>query len=504
MKESRKNGANTGKSLNLVLWFCFSLFSIVVVLIFTVVQNALVDRHYRKKTVEKLEAAGEELLSDIKPDTDEQEAIRLIVKAYKSYGVSGYLITPDGQSLFPDLTDQRSYPSLAEVLKKELSDNKPSVIFSYGNTLTYAVETSYGGQSCYLCVTKSLESLTDLEDGMGFISFVMVLVAIMLSFVASGFAAVLITKPVNEVTERAKQLARGDYNLDFKEHYFCREINELSETLDYACVEISKAEKMQQELIANVSHDFKTPLTMIKAYASMIREISGEDKEKRDAHAKIIIDESDRLTALVEDVLDISKIRSGFGADERTVFNLSEEVYRVAGRFDYLKETEGYDIEMDVEDDLYISANRTRIEQVLYNLIGNAVNYTGEDKKVKVGLRLKGENSRFEVKDTGKGIKQEDIPAIWDRYCRSSETHKRPVKGTGLGLSIVKGILAAHGYPFGVDSEEGKGSTFWVEFFPASAEENSKQETGEEPVKQPAKKKKKEKRNVGSEDEREV
>ena len=254
---------------------------------------------------------------------------------------------------------------------------------------------------------------------------------------------------------------------------------------------------MQQEVIANVSHDFKTPLTMIKAYASMIREISGDDKEKRDAHAKIIIDESDRLTALVLDLLDISKLRAGFGADERTVFNLSEEVYRVAERFDYLKDTAGYQIETEVESDLYISANRARTEQVLYNLIGNAVNYTGQDKKVKVRLFVKGQNLRFEVVDSGVGIKQEEIPTIWDRYYRSSETHKRPVKGTGLGLSIVKGILEAHGYPFGIESEEGKGSVFWVEFFPAPKEEDIENERAEEPVK----KKKKEKKKDSSEGE---
>lgn len=492
MSDIRKNRTKKGKSLNLVLWFCFSLFAIVVVLIFTVVQNALVDRHYRRKTVEKLETAGAEMMQEITPNIDGQTVLKMIIEAYRNYGVTGYFIAPDGQSLFPDFTDQKSYPALAEVLNGELSAEKTSVILTYGNTLTYAIETSIGGQDCYLCVMSPLETLTELEEGMGLISFAVVLVAITLSFVASGFVAMLVTKPVNEVTERAKQLARGDYSLDFKENYFCREINELSETLDYACVEMSKAEKMQQELIANVSHDFKTPLTMIKAYASMIREISGDDKEKRDAHAKIIIDESDRLTALVVDLLDISKIRAGCNEDERTVFNLSEEVYRVAGRFDYLKETAGYAIETEAADDLYICANRARIEQVLYNLIGNAVNYTGDDKKVKVRLFLKGENSRFEVIDSGKGIRQEEIPTIWDRYYRSSETHKRPVKGTGLGLSIVKGILEAHGYPFGVESKEGKGSVFWVEFFPVPAPENDGRNAAEEPAK-PVKKRKRKK-----------
>ena len=341
MRERVKIKENTGKSLNLVLWFCFSLFAIVVVLIFTVVQNALVDSRYRKKTVEKLQTAGDTVAQALVPAAEEATISKKLFDVCRLYGVVGYLIAQDGQSLLPDWTDQKNYPALAETLKVQLAERK-NVIFSYNGTLVYAVEASFGGQQCFLCMSDSLESLVDLEDGLGIISFIMALVAIVLAFVASGFVAMLVTKPVSEVTERAKQLARGNYSIEFKDHYFCREINELSETLDYACVEISKAEKMQEELVANVSHDFKTPLTMIKAYASMIREISGEDKEKRDAHAKVIIDESDRLTALVGDLLDLSKLRAGFGADEKTVFNLSEEVWRVAERFDFLKETEGY------------------------------------------------------------------------------------------------------------------------------------------------------------------
>ena len=494
MREKKKKGEKKGKSLNLVLWLSFSLFSIVVVLIFAVVQITLVNRDYRMKAMNRLQAAGAELAQGITPNTDDQQAVKLILDAFRQYNALGYMITPDGQSLFPDLTDQKSYPSLAEALNKELSGEKTSVVFSYGNTLTYALETSFGGQECYLCVMTPLESLNDLEEDMGLISFVMVLIATMLAFVVSWFVSVLITNPVNEVTSRAQKLARGDYALDFQENYFCREINELASALDSARDEVFKAQKMQEELIANVSHDFKTPLTMIKAYASLIRDVSDNNKKRRDAHAKIIEDESDRLSQLVSDLLDLSKVRAGFGEDERAVFNLSEEVYSVAGRFDYLKETEGYEVMTKIEDDLYIFANRARIQQVFYNLIGNAVNYTGADKKVKVRLyKRKNGNSRFEVEDTGDGIKKELLPTIWDRYFRTREAVRRVVNGSGFGLSIVKGILEAHGYPFGVVSEEGKGSLFWVEFFPPPAEEELAREA--EVEKKAPKKKKKEKKN---------
>jgi len=460
----------SGRSLNLILWFSFALFAIVIVLLFVIVQNLLLDRHYREQTVKKLGEAGaesEEMLQETPTaDAAEGKFLELCLR----HGVIGYLIDADGEGVF----DGKSHIKLADELKQKVTDG--NVILTYSDNLAYASEVIFGGKKCYLCLVCSIEPLNEFESGMGMISLLTSLSALILAFVASAFVAMLVTKPVTEVTARAKELARGNYSLNFKESYFCREMNELSEALEYARDEISKTDRMQKELIANVSHDFKTPLTMIKAYASMILEISGDDKRKREANAKVIIDESDRLAALVADVLDLSKIQAGYGADEKTVFNLSEEVYRVAGRFGYLSETGGYSFDTEVEDDLYISANRERVEQVLYNLIGNAVNYTGEDKRVKIRLCRKGENSRFEVIDSGKGIAEEDIPTIWTRYYRSSETHKRPVKGTGLGLSIVKGILEAHGCPYGVESEQGKGSCFWAEFSPPPALD-SKEET---------------------------
>ena len=214
-----------------------------------------------------------------------------------------------------------------------------------------------------------------------------------------------------------------------------------------------------------MTHDLKTPLTMIKAYASMIQEISGGDPEKRAKHTQVIIDESDRLTALVNDILNLSKIRSGMDTLKLQTFNLSEFIHTVLERFGYLTEKMGYTMERDIEDELYTEADMEKIEQVVYNLVGNAVNYTGEDKKIGVALkRTENGKIRFSVSDTGKGIPPEEISTIWDRYYRSSETHKRPIKGTGLGLSIVKTILIKHNFEYGVESEVGKGSTFYVLF----------------------------------------
>ena len=259
-------------------------------------------------------------------------------------------------------------------------------------------------------------------------------------------------------------MAAGDFSVNFKGEYSYAEMDALAETLDYAKEEIGKSDQLQKEVLANVTHDLKTPLTMIKAYASMIQEISGNDPEKRAKHTQVIIDESDRLTSLVNDILNLSKIRSGMDNLKLTTFNLSEFVHTVLERFDYLTETQGYTLTREIEDELYTEADTEKIEQVVYNLVGNAVNYTGEDKKITVGLKRTEKGLRFSVTDTGKGIPADQIDSIWDKYYRSAETHKRPIKGTGLGLSIVKTILLKHGFDFGAESEVGKGSTFYVYF----------------------------------------
>lgn len=471
-KSQKKQRVQAKASLNQILWLTFSFFSLVVIVLFTVVQNVLMNQQSREQIKQDTQVAGQALVTlfDRENFKEKDDVSRAMLAVSNRYRVSAYLFTADGMRIYPGILEEdvEKFSELAKTVTERMNDlpnkeNTAAVIASDGEyALAYSV--TVWGEEHYLYVSSSFTPITELASNMRWVSLITALFAVALGFVVSGFVSMVITKPVSEVTEKAKALARGNYDARFGGESFCAEVSELSEALDYAGSEISKADKMQKELIANVSHDFKTPLTMIKAYASMIQEISGEDPEKRKKHTQVIIDEADRLTVLVGDLLDLSKMQAGIGDFELTVFNLSEDVYRVTGRFDYLAETQGYIFETDIDDDLYTYAARARVEQVLYNLIGNAVNYTGEDKKVVVRLKKQEETARFEVIDSGKGIAPEEMDTIWERYYRSSEAHKRPVQGTGLGLSIVKTILKRHNIRFGVTSEQGKGSCFWVEF----------------------------------------
>ena len=461
-EHGKEQRVRSGRSLNLVLWFAFSAFALLVVVIFVLVQNSLITRQYRESTFTNISEARERMIAEIGSAQNASVLGLRLTDIANDYGLSVYLFYENGESALE--FDDANHRDLADMLVEQKANGGLPGFLITQSVVSYAEEVSLEGRSTFLFVSASVQQYGELALSMQWLSIITALVAVVLAFVTSGFVAAFITKPVTEVTERAKELARGNYDLHFKKNYFCAELTELAEALDYARSEISKADTMQKELIANVSHDFKTPLTMIKAYASMIQDFSGEDPEKRNKHAQVIIDESDRLAALVNDMLDLSKIRAGLEALKTSLFNLSDYLRMVVSRFDYLTETAGYRFVTDIADDLYVEADKDKIGQVLYNLIGNAVNYTGEDKTVTV--RLYGENGivHFTVTDTGKGISPEEIDTIWERYYRSRETHKRPVKGTGLGLSIVKTILTKHRFAFGVRSEVGKGSTFYVDF----------------------------------------
>lgn len=292
------------------------------------------------------------------------------------------------------------------------------------------------------------------------------IIIMMLTVFISAFFANRLTNPIIRINKHAKDLPKGKFDATIDDKDF-NEIKQLAATLEDASKEIAKSDDLRRELMANISHDLRTPLTMIKAYAEMIRDLSGDNPEKRERHLKVIIDETDRLSSLVNDILDLSKLQAGVTEMNMSVFDLSDRLSGVISRFDILKENDGIIIELHADEGIMINADVTKLEQVVYNLINNAVTYTGDDNTVIVRLYRKSPGlMRFEVTDHGDGIAPEYLPYIWDRYYKVSErnkTHKRAKMGSGIGLSIVKNVLEQHGFAYGADSEVGKGSTFWFE-----------------------------------------
>lgn len=286
------------------------------------------------------------------------------------------------------------------------------------------------------------------------------ILGLVVAVIFSIFLSKRLTEPITKITNKAKKMGIGNAEVSFEESGI-KEVDELSETLMQAQREMAKTDELRRDLMANVSHDLKTPLTMIKAYAEMIRDISYKDHDKMNEHLEIIVDEVDRLTVLVNDILDLSKMQSNADTLCLEKFDLSNDIKTIVNRYQIIKETEQYNIVVDMPDVIMVRADKKKLNQVIYNLINNAINYTGADKTVTVRVTKHKKYYLVEIIDTGKGIKESDIPYIWNKYYKNEKNHQRNVVSTGLGLSIVKEILELHGYEYGVKSELKKGSTFY-------------------------------------------
>ena len=324
-------------------------------------------------------------------------------------------------------------------------------------TCVRLVESESGGELMLIL----REDITPMESTVSTLRVILIIFTgflVILSATMSLLISWKFSKPLKDTNERAKRLAAEEYEVTFDSVGY-REIEELNSTLNFAATELGLASNLRKELIANVSHDLRTPLTMIKGYAEVMRDIPGEMNEE---NLNAIVEESTRLSNLVSDLLDISKLQSGAVPIEKNVFSITACISDILSRFSNLTQ-QSYSLSFESNEEIFVFADKARLEQVLYNLISNAINYSGDKKSVKVKQYVYNGKVRIEVTDSGKGIEPEKLKNIWDRYYRADKNHQRAVVGTGLGLSIVKEILDLHGAHFGVTSKVGEGSTFWFE-----------------------------------------
>jgi len=341
-------------------------------------------------------------------------------------------------------------------VKDEETTSEENIIFTKYFTDSNGNENAIFINSILTPVNATVKTLNTMLIG---ISIALLAIALVLSFVISYS----ISKPINKLTKCAKTLADGNYDTIFPTNS-SKEISTLADTLNYASSELKKNEALKRELIANISHDLRTPLTLITGYGEVMMDIPNEMTTD---NVKIIVDESKRLSSLVNDVLDVSKLGSGTVELTLENFDLTETVHQSMERYKKLVEQEGYDIRFEPVGNYYVNADKQRILQVVYNLVNNAVTHTGDDKKVIISQSVTqhfGKNYvRIEVTDTGDGIEADKLPLIWDRYYKVDKFHKRAQMGSGLGLSIVKSIVELHQGYYGVNSTVNIGSTFWFE-----------------------------------------
>ncbi len=304
-------------------------------------------------------------------------------------------------------------------------------------------------------ITPVDATVTTLKMQLTIVTVVMVAMSVLLAIAIAR----KISAPLEKINSSAKLLAKGDYGASFEGRGFL-EIRELSDTLNAAAKELSKVEGLRRELLANVSHDLRTPLSLIYSCAELMHDFPGEITP---AQTRMIMDETKRLASLVNDVLDLSKLENGMQELHLSRFNLTGMIQKTTKRTAELVKQNGYTIHFDCDGAYSVFADEVKITQAYYNLLINAINYSGSDRAVEVRQSAADKKVKIELIDRGEGIAAEELPYIWDRYYKSDKNHKRAVTGSGLGLSIAKKIFDFHGIQYGVDSKLGEGSVFWFE-----------------------------------------
>ena len=464
------------KSLKFKLWLYFVLFAVILMAVLWFLQIFFLNHYYEEMKIKDTNQIAHQIMTQYGND----DFVNRIFEISSSNDLYIHIETSDGSIIFEPgnygsnreayLTYLREISalkiSLHEATAPSVATRLPVSGTNY-NILAYATYLERTpGREVILYLFSPLypveSTISILVNQLIYVTFLSLLVATVLGVYLSH----RVSRPLTDINKTAKRLAKGEYGIRFRGGHYSEIIN-LADTLTYTSLELEKASNLQKDLIANVSHDLRTPLTMVKSYAEMIRDLSGDNPEKRNAHLQIIIDEADRLNMLVSDMLTMSRLQSGVSPLEKSRFSIKEATESILQSYGVLIEQEGYLILFDCPDNLYAYADEAKIKQVISNLLTNAVKYCGTDRTVYVSARKTHGKIRFEVTDHGMGIEPSELENIWERYYKASTNHVRSTSGSGLGLSIVKNILSLHNADFGVNSRVGKGSTFWFELKPA-------------------------------------
>ncbi|MBR3250236.1 MAG: HAMP domain-containing histidine kinase [Erysipelotrichaceae bacterium] len=433
------------------------------------VQTTFLDDFYKVNKIKSIENVGKSVASLVGDDDIEEtiehvamsnEVCVRVVSNKEKYNYTGactlrgldnnainmianeVVNTENSEKLFDDFHYQRrpnEKPEDVYIFAKLFEVNKENVMVMVSSGITPLNATISTIKSQYLIIVVIVIAMT-----------------IVLALILSRF----IIKPIKQINNESKNLSKGAYEGN-NVRPSCEEFVQLNSTLMNANEDILKAEKAKKELLGNVSHDLRTPLTMIVGYGEMIRDLPEENNEE---NINVIIDEAKRLSTLVDDLIDISKMDAVKVELNKEVVSLNELLKNVYHQYELYCRNQDIDLELQLSDDINVELDEKRIKQVLYNFVNNALNYNNkEDKKIIIGCEKKDDVYRVFVYDNGEGIDDSDLENIWDRYYKVDKEHRRHHIGSGIGLSLARELLVAHGLNYGVESEKGNYSKFYFD-----------------------------------------
>ena len=448
-------------SLKRKIWHYLIIFSLVIISFLWLFQVIFINKYYEYSKTKDIKRIANKLLTGYKSEN-----------IYNTLDEISYQenlcieITSSNSTLYRSSTTSNCLFSKGILKESFINSGSYEETYNLENpkfTNKSILEAIKLDNNLYAFLSTSLEPIDSTAKILKEQLIIISILILSLSLLIGYFISKRLSKPIVDISRKANLIAKGKIKKEFTSDSDILEIEDLNNSLNEMMVELGKTEELEKDLLANVSHDLKTPLTMIRAYAEMVRDLTYNNKEKRDSNLNIIIEETDRLTLLVNDILALSKLQQSMDNLVLSEFDLIILIKNILKRFTIYEEKYGYKIIFKHTNirKLIIKADQKKIEQVLYNLIINAINYTGDDMTVVINISKVNNLYKIEVIDSGKGIDKKDLDSIFDKYYKSEKKHKRNLYGTGLGLSIVKSIFILHNYEYGVDTKKEKGSSFY-------------------------------------------
>ena len=466
------------------VWLFFFLFAIGVVALIGVLQFTLIKPYYRNNKIKTVQQVADRIQnymidSDGVSDAGISKAFQVtvdnnvcavicndqgtIVYNADSLGSGCIFHTPirTNGTANSDLENGSYLKSLlqdsSEYSRTLMNSKTNQEMIVYGRTISGNLG------NYYIFVNSPLEPVDSIVQFFSQQYIMYTFIVVVGASILSLWFSSMLCEPIVDMQKSADELAKADYSVQFEGGRFT-ETKELAGTLNDAKNKLSKIDELRKDLIANISHDIKTPLTNIKAYAEMIRDISGNNPAKREEHLDVIIKETDYLDHLVVDMSQLAKMQSGNYVLQLENFDIAQKIRDIVELNRVMIDESRLIVVQEIPESLTVYADEVKIGQVIYNFLSNAIKHTPQNKHIWIRAFHKDEETvRVEVQDEGEGISAEDLPNIWDRYQKIDKSFSRRLDSTGLGLAIVKAILDTHHAQFGVVSELGKGSTFWFE-----------------------------------------
>lgn len=311
----------------------------------------------------------------------------------------------------------------------------------------------------YVMIHQPLSNLTSFHNGFLNISYMTLAIIFLCAFVVLGLFTYTVYIPIRKITEAAREYATGDFTKQINIHKN-DEIGYLAASLNFMATELSTLEEDQRKFIANVSHDFRSPLTSIKGYIEAIMD-GTIPYEMQDKYLNIILFETERLNKLTQSMLELNKYGKKGTMLDISKFDINHTIKMVVQSFEGTCKEKKISFELILTGQtLFVSADMSKIQQVLYNLIDNAIKFSHADSAITIETTEKNDKVFVSVKDTGIGIPKDSLKKIWERFYKTDLSRGKDKKGTGLGLAIVKEIISAHNENINVISTEGVGTEF--------------------------------------------